>query len=279
MPPLVAIIMRAKNEMPHARAALEMLDRQTFKNFELFAVDSGSTDGTLDVLRAHCAPDHLTEISPADYIPGTVLNNAIARTRHDIIVFQNADAIPLSETWLEELVRPVLDGQADASMSWQGARPDAHFVVAYDYHRAYDPKNIKNENADFFSAVACAFKRELWEQHKFRTHGYAEDVAWAADCRKSGARFQLVQASQVEHSHNYTLKGLARKKFRHGVTFAEIYGQRPNLGNQIYRCARELIRDFLFACRKLQPQTMPYNMVYRITIHTALHKGLKKGAK
>lgn len=277
--PSVALIMRSKNEMPYARTALEQLGKQTFRDFELFAIDSGSTDGTLEVLRGHCNVAHLTGIPPGDYIPGKVLNDAIARTDQHIIVFQNADAIPLSDDWLEQLIKPVLSNEADAVMSRQTARPDARFIVAYDYQRAYDPKNIKRDNADFFSAVACAFKRELWENHKFRTHGYAEDVAWAAACRRDGARFLLVQESAAEHSHNYSLKGLYRKKFRHGITFAEVYGKVPTLGKTLYRCTRELVRDFLYACRKLRLDTIPYNIAYRIVIHFGLYKGLRVGVK
>ena len=78
MPPLVAIIVRSKNEMPHVRAALDMLKRQTFTDFELFAIDSGFTDGSLDLLREYCDADHLIEIPPEDYEPGKVLNDAIA---------------------------------------------------------------------------------------------------------------------------------------------------------------------------------------------------------
>jgi rhamnosyltransferase len=273
----VAIIMRSKNEMPYVRPALEMLARQSFRDFDLFVVDSGSSDGSLAVLREFCPPERLREIHPEEYIPGKVLNEMIAAVDHEFIVFQNADSIPLAEDWLERLLDPLLRGDCDASMSRQEARADARFIVKYDYRRAYDPANIKADNADFFSAVACAFRRQLWESHKFRTHGYAEDVAWASACRRDGARFLLLQDSAVEHSHNYSLKGLHRKKFRHGITFAEIYGASPSLVQSLYKCSRELLRDLLYALRRLRLDTIPYNIVYRIVIHHALYRGLKAG--
>lgn len=269
-----AIIMRSKNEMPYVVTALERLARQTCQDFTLYTVDSGSTDGTLEVVRKAC-PERLTEIAPGAYIPGKVLNDMIARTSADVIVFLNADAIPLSEFWLERLLRPILDGTADATMSKQWARPDAFFIVDYDYRRAYDPRNIKQENEDFFSAVACAFKRSLWERVKFPEAGYAEDLAWAKACREQGTRFLLVLDSEVEHSHNYTIKELYRKKFRHGQTYHRMYGWRPHMFAQTWTCLRELIRDGLYACYRLKPWTIPYNIVYRIVIHWAIHHGLK----
>ncbi|MEN8255244.1 MAG: glycosyltransferase family A protein [Verrucomicrobiota bacterium] len=275
MPPSIAIIMRSKNEMPHVHAVLEMLHRQTFRDFELFAIDSGSTDGTLEELRKSCDPDHLTQIAPENYIPGKVLNEAIARTHHEIMVLLNADAIPRSNTWLEQLVQPILDDDADATFSRQVARPDAHFIVAYDYQRAYAPEKADDH---FFSAAACAFKRELWERHKFQKQGYAEDAIWATTCRMFNARFQLVPESEVEHSHNYSREELFRKRFRHGSSFAKVHGKTSPLGHRLYLCVRELVRDLGFACCQRQFRTIPYNIAYRATIHAGLHRGIREGS-
>jgi rhamnosyltransferase len=268
----VAIIMRSKNEMPHIRATLEMLPRQTFRGFNLFAIDSGSTDGSLKALCTHCDEEHLTQIAPDDYIPGKVLNEAIARTNHEIIVLLNADAVPRSNDWLEQLVRPLLEDAADATYSRQVARPDARFIVAYDYQRAY---TAGKSDDHFFSAAACAFKRELWERHKFQNDGYAEDAIWAATCRMFNARFQLVPESEVEHSHNYSMRALYRKRFRHGASFARVLGETSPLGRRLYLCGRELVRDLIFACRRRQFRTIPYNIAYRATIHAGLYRGIR----
>ncbi|MCC7300034.1 MAG: glycosyltransferase family 2 protein [Verrucomicrobia bacterium] len=275
----VAVIMRSKNEMPYLPAAIESLRRQTFTDFELWAVDSGSTDESVAVLQKTLDAAHLIQIASKEYVPGKVLNDMTARTTQEFIVFQNADAIFQSPDALEKLLRPLFAGEADAVMSAQVTRPDARFVVTYDYLRAYDPENIKGDNADFFSAVTCAFRRDLWEKIKIPDVGYAEDVAWANRCRASGARLKLVTDSVVEHSHNYTLKGLYRKKFRHGVTFAQTYGRRANLLLQTLELFKEWVRDFLYAVRKGRLDTIPYNVAYRAVIHTALYRGLKEGAR
>lgn len=275
----VAVIMRSKNEMPYLSKALESLRRQTFQDFELWAVDSGSTDGSVAVLREQIDSEHLIQIPPEAYIPGKVLNEMIARTTQEFIVLQNADAVLRSDDALEKLLHPLLEDEADVSMCKQVPRPDALFIVTYDYLRAYNPKNIKGGNADFFSAVTCAFRRNLWEKIRFPENGYAEDVAWAKACRNRRARFTLVAESGVEHSHNYTLRSLYHKKFRHGVTFAKIYGRRANLFFQMLELGKECTRDFLYAVRKGRFDTIPYNLAYRAVIHTALYRGLKAGAR
>jgi glycosyltransferase involved in cell wall biosynthesis len=192
MPPTVAIIMRAFNEMPHVAQVLDMLKKQTFSDFEFFAVDSGSTDGTLEALIEVCEPGHLTRIAPEEYIPGKVINEAVRRTDHEITVLLNADAIPRSNDWLERLIAPLLDDRADASYSRQIPRSDARFIVAYDYRRAYNPSKVAPA---FYSAVACAFRREVWERHKFPEYGYAEDTIWAGEFVQTGGRILLAAGS------------------------------------------------------------------------------------
>jgi rhamnosyltransferase len=271
----VAVIMRSKNEMPYLPEALRSLKRQTFQDFELRAVDSGSTDGSVTILKHELDEAHFIQIRPQDYLPGKVLNEMTAQTTQEFVVLQNADAVFQSDDALEKLLRPLFDGEADAVMSAQVTRPDAKFIVTYDYLRAYDPKNIKGDNADFFSAVTCAFRRDLWEKIKFPEQGYAEDVAWAHACRTQGARFKLVTDSVVEHSHNYTMKELYRKKYRHGVTFARTYGRRANLPGQLFGLFREWLRDLLYALHKGQTKTIPYNIAYRAVICAGLYRGLK----
>ncbi len=270
MPPSVAIIMRAKNEMPYVRDAVDLLKQQTWSSFDLFAVDSGSTDGTLGILQESCA--NLRQINPDQYIPGKVLNDAISQTDHEIIVLLNADAIPQSTDWLENLISPIMDNRAEATFSKQVARPDAHFIVTYDYERAYSSLRIDPE---FFSAVACAFRRDLWQQAAFRETGYAEDMAWASSCRNKGARFLLQESSVVEHSHNYTLRELHNKRYRQAITFNE----KPRAGHLCYQCLREILRDLLHATARGKLHTIPYNMAYRVTIYRGIYFGLRDGRR
>lgn len=261
MLPTVAIIMRAKDEMPHVQKALEVLGRQTFTAFTLHGVDSGSSDGTLELLQQHC--DKLTQILPEEYAPGKVLNDAIRQTDQRIIVLLNADAIPLSNTWLENLVIPIIGREYEAVYCQQKPRPDAHFIVRSDYERAYNSNHV---DPGFFSAAACSFRRELWKHHHFRETGYAEDRDWAAACLADGARIGLLKNCPVEHSHNYSLSELYQKRRRQAVTLQKT----PSAARAYLDCAREIIRDLLTAAQNLKLHTIPYNLAYRLAIYKAL---------
>ena len=91
----VSIIMRSKNSDWVIDRALAALISQTFTDFELTVVDSGSTDRTLEIVRNY--PCRLIQIEAKSYFPGAVLNSAIENTSGELIVFQNSDAVPLCQ--------------------------------------------------------------------------------------------------------------------------------------------------------------------------------------
>ncbi|MDD7987224.1 glycosyltransferase family 2 protein [Lentisphaera marina] len=273
----VAIIMRSKNEQPYVREALENLLSQTYSAYNLYNVDSGSTDGTLEVVQVFS--ESVKKISSDSYVPGTVLNDMISNCDEEIVVFLNADAIPQDIDWLRKLLEPILENRADATFSRQLARDDAHFIVKYDYSRTYKQYDHSEDDHKRFSAVACAFKREVWEKVQFYADGYAEDLVWAIQCHREGFRFKYVHDAVVEHSHNYGIKSLFRKKFRHGIVYYRLQMLKPSVFRQLYLCARELARDLIKSFKKLNLKTIPYNILYRVTIHLALYRGVKIAAR
>lgn len=277
--PVVAVIMRSKNEEPYATPTLEKLYKQTYPNFTLYNVDSGSTDGTLEAIRRlNPNPDNIKEILPGDYIPGRVLNDMIASVKEEIIVLLNADCIPLSENWLSTLLAPLLEGKADAVTSRQVARPDAYFIVAYDLDRGYGANNVLKNRLNFFSAAACAFHRRVWVDEKFPEEGWGEDFVWAVRCGRKGVRFDIVIDAVVEHSHNYTLKTLYRRERGHGIVHYQMLNEAPSILKQGFACLKHIVRDGLYALRKGRPLTIPYNIVYRCVFHWAHYQGKRAGA-
>lgn len=266
----VAIIMRSKNEMPYVQDVFQALFTQDYQDFALYNIDSGSTDGTVEFIKENNSLKTF-EITAQQYLPGVVLNQMIAKTSASIIVLLNADAIPQSATWLSRLLYPILYEKIDGTISRQIARPDAHFIVQEDYRRAYDIAHFPGGVlCNFFSAVACAFKREVWEETKFYTQGYAEDLIWFTESQKKGRLFKLIDDSIVEHSHNYSLKDLYHKRYRHGVAAAHFSSL------QLWHFCKEIIRDTARAALCGEVQTIPYNLLYRAAIYLGYYRGSKE---
>jgi glycosyltransferase involved in cell wall biosynthesis len=56
-PPAVSVVLPVRNGAATLGRALDSLSAQTCREFEIVAVDDGSTDGTADILAAHARRD------------------------------------------------------------------------------------------------------------------------------------------------------------------------------------------------------------------------------
>src|SRR3954466_344797 len=74
--PPVSIIMRSYNEGWALRETLPALLAQDYKNWELIVIDSGSTDGSVDLIRK-AQPAHFIQIKSEEYNPSRVMNQGM----------------------------------------------------------------------------------------------------------------------------------------------------------------------------------------------------------
>src|SRR6267378_5129971 len=84
--PLVSIIMRSFNEGWALRETLPALRAQEYSNWELIVIDSGSTDGSVEMVRA-AQPRHFVQIQPHEYNPSRVMNQGMQLARSDFCIF------------------------------------------------------------------------------------------------------------------------------------------------------------------------------------------------
>ena len=92
--PAVSVLLPAFNAAASLPAALDSIRAQTFPDWELIAVDDGSTDGTLEVLRAAAARDSRVRVWPQPHA-GLVaaLNAGLGLARGGFIARMDADDV------------------------------------------------------------------------------------------------------------------------------------------------------------------------------------------
>ena len=165
--------------------------------------------------------------------------------RHgDIVVFNNADAVPRNNQWLRNLIRPLLDGSADAVYGNQLPRPDADYLVRKDNLRAFGDGRIAAKWRFFFSlATSAVWRRDLLSRPFDETIRYSEDVEWA---HRVPIRIAYAADALVEHSHNYTLSELKKRFYGEGYADGRIFGQRPSFYREMASGVKEMLRDMVF---------------------------------
>src|SRR6267142_1460689 len=137
--PLITVIMRSFNEGWALQETLPALQAQEYTHWELIVIDSGSTDGSVDLIRK-AKPRHFLQIQPQEYNPGRVLNRGFELARTDFGIFLNADATPRDQHWLRPLVDALQDPYTAAAFGRQVPRPGCRAVYAHDYERCFGPE-------------------------------------------------------------------------------------------------------------------------------------------
>ena len=102
-PPRVTVFIPTWNGGPLFDEVLrEICAQETAFPFEVLAIDSGSKDGTLDVLAKHRV--RVLRIPNSEFNHGLTRNRAVQEARGEIVVLTVQDATPASRDWLATLV-------------------------------------------------------------------------------------------------------------------------------------------------------------------------------
>lgn len=208
-----SIVIRAKNE---ARAIGETLDRVRGQvgapDFEVIVVDSGSTDGTLDIVRG--LDVRLIEIPPRSFTYGRALNIGIAAARGDFVVALSAHSTPVDNRWLASLLEPFSDPMVGAVYGRQVPRSNATKLELFGmWLSGVTSRTPRRQERDMmFSNANGAFRRGLSLEHPFdeRLPG-AEDLAWADWIERQGWAVYYQPTAAVYHSHGEPLTHLLRR--------------------------------------------------------------------
>ena len=116
--PETSVVIRTFNEERWLPDVFSALARQTYRDFEVILVDSGSLDRTRDIAQANGA--HIIRLRGEDFTFGHSLNVGIRASGGSYIAIVSAHAIPSDEHWLENLLAPLR--RAEIAMVYGGQR-------------------------------------------------------------------------------------------------------------------------------------------------------------
>jgi rhamnosyltransferase len=260
--PLVSVILRSFNEGWALRETLPALRAQSCTDWELIAVDSGSTDGSVELLRC-VKPRHLIQIASGDYNPSRVLNLGMELSRTEFGIFLNADATPQGNGWLQPLIQPLQDPATAAVFGRQIPRPGCQAVYAHDYRRCFGTDRESACWEHFFSMVSSGLRKDIWRQRGFlEKMQYSEDDEYTRWCRARGYRVIYCPESVVMHSHNYTPAEAYRRSFGEARALAAVWTKSPeeiNWRRTVFLgWANDLWRDLAFCVRAGRLRELPH---------------------
>jgi len=267
--PSITVFLPTKNAGAEIKDTLQAVFAQKdTPPFEVLAIDSGSTDETLTILRQF--PLHLEQIPPETFGHGRTRNLGVRLARGDIVVCLSQDARPTNDRWLLKLVAPLSAGTVAGSYGRQLPWPDTPLVQRYFLRERYPPEPAErawsgHEPAHlqdiFFSNVHAALKREVVLRYPFdETLIMSEDQAWAKTVLRAGYKLRYVPQATVYHAHHYTLSGAFRRNFDSGYSLRGMV--RGNFAVTLRDWLTYLRGEFALARREEGLRSWPWIVLY-----------------
>jgi rhamnosyltransferase len=217
-----SIVIRAKNEARFIGETLEAITQQHFSGgAEIIVVDSGSTDGTVEIVKSF--PTTLIQIPAEAFTYGRSLNIGIEAARGPYIVSVSAHSLPIGPDWLEHLLEPFSDENVCGTYGRQLPRSNASSLEVFGmwYTGIMSTKRrIQRSNA-MFSNANGAIRRDLWEFERFdECVAGAEDLAWVRIMLRQGYSVVFEPRACAYHSHGAPLGKHIRQILRDLPTVA-----------------------------------------------------------
>ena len=158
----VSVIFRALNEEKWFAEALRSCQNQVLSghDVEIILVDSGSTDGTLEIARSFGCK--IVHIKKEDFTFGRSLNYGCRAASGDYLIFISAHCVPSHTSWLQNLIAPLEDGTAE----YVYGRQLGHEVSRFSEHQIfaqYFPQIDKlPQDDDFINNANSAILASVW---------------------------------------------------------------------------------------------------------------------
>ena len=210
---LVSIIIRTKDEDAWIGRCLDTIKTQTYQNYEIILVDTGSTDNTLKILKNYNVN---LVIYDEKYIPGKALNYGCREAKGEYLVFISAHCLPVNNIWLESLVKGIDDPHIAGIYGKQEPMDETNAFDKRDLILTFGLDRKVQWKDHFFHNANSIIKTKLWKQLPFdETLSNIEDRIWAANMQKLGYCIVYEPSARVFHYHGIHQTG--NQERCHGV--------------------------------------------------------------
>lgn len=225
----IACIVPAYNGRTDFSRLLDSLEKQT-ASFDLFVVDSSSSDGTGELARSRAA--NVVTIPSSQFNHGGTRQMMVSRNPdYDIYVFLTQDAYLEDIEAIKHLTAPFKDERVAAVCGRQlphlDASPLAEHARLFNYPATSIVKSLEDAQVlgiktAFMSNSFAAYRgKALLEVGGFPEHViFAEDMYVAAKMLLKGWKVAYAGNANCRHSHNYTIQEEFRRYFDMGVFHA-----------------------------------------------------------
>lgn len=198
-------------------------------NFDIKYVLTESSDNSKEILKNNDIG--FIEIRKKDFSHSLTREMMAKQSKADIICFISQDIEIKDNKWLYNLVKPIIEKEAEASYSRQISKFNniEKYTREYNYPQESYVKTKKDIETMglrtfFYSDSSSAIDREVFAELNYydgKNLPTNEDMYIAHKLIMNGYRIKYCSDSIVYHSHNYSLKDVFNRYKETGIFFKE----------------------------------------------------------
>jgi glycosyltransferase involved in cell wall biosynthesis len=212
----ISVVVPTKNAGKDFLSLLKKLKSQKgLRETEIIIVDSGSTDGTLELAASEGVK--ILEIPQESFNHAYARNKGAEYSTGDYVLFLVQDALPMTDKWLWEMAKTLEQNDTVAVSCAEYPRSDCDLFYQHLLWNHYRTLNLNKDrflswdkscssqiglrsNAQI-SDIAALVRLDIFNNYKFKTK-YAEDLDLGIRLIKDGHRIGFLYTTRVLHSHN-----------------------------------------------------------------------------
>lgn len=300
--PAATVVILTYNGEKYIGQILDALSVQRLDEpFEVLVIDSGSTDRTLEIVALHPSV-RVHEIPNSEFGHGRTRSLGAELARGRVVVYLTHDAVPASDRWLYEMLKPFeLGPRVAAVMGKQIARPDCIPLLKYEirsvfagfgpdfgtsffYSDGFMASEAVANAVAFYSDVNSAALREvLLGPVRYRDVSYAEDQLLGRDLVAAGYVKAYAPRGAVIHSNDLTLREYDDRLCdeTRGLREVGIDVAVPSLRVVAVMVVKGVLRDFVALVRDAEygPRRKLWYAVVNPLFHLQKWRGVRRGAR
>ncbi|NQT30390.1 MAG: glycosyltransferase family 2 protein, partial [Candidatus Saganbacteria bacterium] len=253
---------------------LDLILKQSYKDYEIIIVDSGSDDNTLEIASNY--PVKVLRIDPDDFSFGRSLNVGCEAAKGDYLVFISAHSYPTDNHWLANLIKPFEDPRIAMVYGRQIGDEITKVSEERDFKNNFGTKSKILVEESFGNNANAAIRRSLWESVPFDEKLPAlEDIDWAHKVQNKGFYVYYKADAVIHHIHAETYRQVYRRFRREAIAYKMIFPDHDyNYAKAVLVCFLMVIMDVYYGLSRKKAMRKVFSpFIYRFFTLKALHDG------
>lgn len=273
---LASVVIRTYNEEQYLDRLLTgvMSQESELVNIEAVIIDSGSTDKTLEIAKKHNC--RITHIRKQDFTFGRSLNKGCEFAKGDFLIFVSGHCFPVGNDWIHELVKPLVEGEADYSYGKQEGAETTKYSEHQHFKKFFPDYSKIPQKGYFCNNANAAITRKTWERYRFdEALTGLEDMFLAKQLVNDGGKVAYVASAPVYHIHDESWKQVRTRYEREAYALQKIMPEVHFTKSDFVRfLASSLLNDFSVAIKdKVLLNKAKEIFMFRLMLYWGTYRG------